>query len=70
MLLQNLFLPTDSAEDPALNAGQNTRRFPAIVLLLIGCLRPTELRLIKAPKNRDSLGWNAFTEGSLIHGVE
>jgi hypothetical protein len=36
----------------ALNAGPNTRRFPAIVLLLIGCLPPTELHLIKAPENR------------------
>jgi len=35
-----------------LNAGPNTRRFPAIVLLLIGCLPPTELHLIKAPENR------------------
>ena len=39
----------------ALNAGPNTRRFPAIVLLLIGCLPPTELHLIKAPENRGPL---------------
>jgi nucleoside-diphosphate-sugar epimerase len=36
----------------ALNTGPNTRRFPAIVLLLIGCLPPMELHLIKAPENR------------------
>jgi len=36
----------------ALNAALSTRRFPAIVLLLMGCLPPTELHLVKAPKNR------------------
>jgi hypothetical protein len=36
----------------ALNAAPNTRHFPAIILLLIGCLPPGKLRLIRAPENR------------------
>jgi len=36
----------------ALNAAPNTRRFPAIIMLLVGCLPPAELHLIKAPENR------------------
>jgi len=36
----------------ALNAAPNTRRFPAIILLLIGCLPPGKLHLIRAPEIR------------------
>jgi endonuclease YncB( thermonuclease family) len=36
----------------ALKAAPNTRRFPAIVLLLIGRLPPGKLHLIRAPEIR------------------
>jgi hypothetical protein len=35
-----------------LNAAPNTRRFPAIILLLIGCLPPGKLHFIRAPEIR------------------
>jgi hypothetical protein len=38
----------------ALKAAPNTLRFPAIILLLIGCLPPRKLRLIRAPEIRGS----------------
>jgi hypothetical protein len=37
------------------NAAPNTRRFPAIVLLLIGCLPSMEFHLVEAPENRRPL---------------
>lgn len=33
----------------ASNTAPNARRFPAIILLLIGCLRPGKIHLISAP---------------------
>jgi hypothetical protein len=36
----------------ALKAAPNTRRFPAIILLLIGCLPPGKVHLIRAPEIR------------------
>ena len=54
----------------AVNAAPNTLRFPAVFLLLKGCLPPGKLHLISTPENRDppsTAPEPPFTEKGLLY---